>query len=93
MKQAIPVKAKHVYEGQATSCKYCPVALALSEFFNYVWVSGSEANIGQDWDERQHYKFEEELAGWVLDVDSGAQVKPFILILDHKNRTAEMLSN
>jgi hypothetical protein len=92
MKQAIPVKWKHVNEGQMTDCKYCPIALALSEFYNYVWVSGAQAMIGEDWDARCYYKFDEQLSGWVLDFDSGAQVQPMVLVLDHKARTAEMLS-
>lgn len=89
MKEAIPVTAKHIREGNHDWCG-CPIALAVGAFYRTVnvcvegiWlVDGSE------------YRNDAGVKSWItrFDLYPQAETKPFILILDHKAKTAEMLT-
>src|SRR5271168_4100580 len=94
MKEAIPVKQRHIDYGQIYRCNQCPVALALQEVIEYrgssvswAWVTLDDG-IGPGYEK---YEAGENLRGWIGRFDRIGWAKPFILILDHKAKTAEML--
>lgn len=94
--EAIPVTAKHISEGQAKSFKYCPIAfcpiaLALSEYYNHVWVGPDDILIRDGIDAPKKYCVGWRVRDWIEAFDCRLDwVKPFVLILDHKNQSASM---
>jgi len=93
MKEAIPVKQKHITHGRATSCCFCPVALALQERYKNAFAGLTQMSLMENYDDdlEKWFNTSPEVLAWMEAFDAGAPVEPFILILDHKAKTAEMM--
>lgn len=89
MKQAIAVTRKVIEQFNMG----CPLTMALRpEYpealtgYNNLWLGRAVTGI-------DFYRIAPEVAAWMkrFDLKGAGAVQPFVLILDHKARTAEML--
>jgi hypothetical protein len=94
MKEAIPVTQKHIANGRITRACECPIALALQAVIEYraASVHVEKLNLGADWEaDTVPYANAEPVQDWIERFDSTGYGQPFVLILDHKAKTASVL--
>lgn len=91
MQEAIPVTQKHIHDATQEQT-WCPIQRALkAEYpeatagYSNLWLDRAKVT------ENIFYRISEDLTVWMKRYDSTSKAEPFMLILDHKARTASML--
>jgi hypothetical protein len=89
MKQAIPVTRKVIEQFNMG----CPVTMALRPEYPDAVSGYNNLWLGKATTANEFYRIAPDVKAWmkVFDLKGPYAVQPFILILDHKARTAEML--
>ena len=89
MKEAIPVTQQH-FTSAVEAKTWCPLQRALTREYpeavlgyNNLWLQRNEFS--------DFYRIAPEIGVWLKRFDLTGKGEPFILILDHKAKTAEMM--
>ena len=95
MKEAIPVKAKHIKHGVMVSACECPIALAIRDVIEYreSSVGSCVMHLRRNASDHNGQEFMVlwSLQRWIEYFDRYGIGDPFILILDHKAKTASKM--